>query len=365
MLIIGASLLSFALVAADATPSFACSEARTIVEKTICQELNLAEADRDLAAVFAKLRDSFDSKRRQSLIAGQRAWLKLRAKACVPSDETSDGEIKVSDCLRAVYAQRANELQREAELQSVTSDPKYHGHDVNMEELLDQKRNLAHYYPTEMSQLVYAGDYPRPGYLPKTCRELYTLTSGNWRYGGDTIGLNSEGTASSTCGLAVLSAANYAARTASEWRSRFDDPESYSVEFTCLVPEESGCLGAPEHTTSYRAALARAHRKIEHSATPYWPPEDMSKAKPMVVSGRYYYVDGFNFGIGQVAVGDFTGMGRKEALIILGYHDSHATLSGTKLVLGYYDNECNCVRPTELDARNIWKDWPLKLPTRP
>lgn len=82
-----------------AGPSFDCAKAASAAEKTLCHPdaSDLARADRQLAALFAELRNA-----RPSIVAEQRQWLKKRD-GCMAKQYPSD-------CLRTVYADRQSIL---------------------------------------------------------------------------------------------------------------------------------------------------------------------------------------------------------------------------------------------------------------
>lgn len=82
-----------------AGPSFDCAKAASAAEKAVCHPDagDLAQADRELGALFAELR-----KVRPAIVADQRQWLKTRD-GCMAKEYPSD-------CLRTVYVERQSKL---------------------------------------------------------------------------------------------------------------------------------------------------------------------------------------------------------------------------------------------------------------
>ena len=102
-------VLLFASGAARAQPSFDCAMASSPVERAICRNDKLGEADHELAAVYSAQIDRLAGAAKDHLIKDQVRWLDDRAKACI-------GEIAaVSRCLTARYAQRLATLKAASE----------------------------------------------------------------------------------------------------------------------------------------------------------------------------------------------------------------------------------------------------------
>ncbi len=95
--------------AAGAQPSFDCAMASTPVERAICHNDKLADADRDLAAAYGALIDQLSGAAKEHLIQDQVRWLDDRVKACV-------GEVaSVTRCLTQRYGQRLATLKASGE----------------------------------------------------------------------------------------------------------------------------------------------------------------------------------------------------------------------------------------------------------
>ena len=84
-----------------ASPSFNCDRARTADELAICGNGALAAKDRQLAAVYASVRQNLDPAAQQQLSAAQKVWVALR------------GQCGASvGCIAGVYDRRIQELSR-------------------------------------------------------------------------------------------------------------------------------------------------------------------------------------------------------------------------------------------------------------
>ena len=95
--------------AAWAQPSFDCAMASSPVERAICRNDKLGDADRELAAAYGALIDRLSGPAKDHLIKDQVRWIDDRAKACT-------GEIAaVTRCLTLRYTQRLSVLKAEAE----------------------------------------------------------------------------------------------------------------------------------------------------------------------------------------------------------------------------------------------------------
>ena len=91
-----------AITVARTRPSFDCGKARSTTEKLICQDDELAQADRDLGRLHARAKEAAPD-RRAFQRRSDEAWIRREA-TC------SDRE-----CLRRWYAQRRGELQAESD----------------------------------------------------------------------------------------------------------------------------------------------------------------------------------------------------------------------------------------------------------
>jgi uncharacterized protein len=94
---------------AQSGPSFDCSKASTLVERAICGNPELAGADREMAAIYARLAKALPEPGKHHLIGEQAQWLANRDKAC-----TGDGE-DIAHCLKRRYLTRTAYLKTVAE----------------------------------------------------------------------------------------------------------------------------------------------------------------------------------------------------------------------------------------------------------
>ncbi len=109
LVLAAAAVLMLGPVVAEAQPSFDCSMASSPIERTICRNDKLGEADRELAAAYGALIDRLSGPAKDHLIKDQVRWLDDRARACT-------GEVAaVTRCLVARYAQRLATLKAAAE----------------------------------------------------------------------------------------------------------------------------------------------------------------------------------------------------------------------------------------------------------
>jgi uncharacterized protein YecT (DUF1311 family) len=95
--------------AAEAPPSVDCARAVTVIDKMICGDPKLAEADRKLADTYARVRRELSPESFATVRAVQRAWLRGSRAACAPG-HVIDGE-KLSDkganeCLDEQYGRQ-------------------------------------------------------------------------------------------------------------------------------------------------------------------------------------------------------------------------------------------------------------------
>ena len=104
-----AAVLLLGPSAAWAQPSFDCAMASSPVERAICRNDKLGEADRELAAAYGALIDRLSGRAKEHLIRDQVHWIDDRAKACT-------GEVAaVTRCLTTRYTQRFATLKAASE----------------------------------------------------------------------------------------------------------------------------------------------------------------------------------------------------------------------------------------------------------
>ncbi|MFZ5779190.1 MAG: DUF3298 domain-containing protein [Pseudomonadota bacterium] len=90
---------------AQEAPSFDCTKASNVIERTICKTPELAKADRALAAAYAALAGKLKGAARENLEKGQVRWIVNRNRAC---PDHADG---IADCIKESYASRLADLE--------------------------------------------------------------------------------------------------------------------------------------------------------------------------------------------------------------------------------------------------------------
>lgn len=94
---------------AGAQPSFDCAKASSVVERAICADAGLAQADLEMATVYGALWGRLTGAAKDHLSQDQVRWLANRAKAC--TGEAED----VARCVRQRYVARIATLKAESE----------------------------------------------------------------------------------------------------------------------------------------------------------------------------------------------------------------------------------------------------------
>lgn len=94
---------------ATAQPSFDCAKASTVVERAICADAGLVQADRELATAYGALWGRLTGPARDHLTQDQLRWLANRAKAC------TGGAEDVARCVRQRYVSRIATLKAESD----------------------------------------------------------------------------------------------------------------------------------------------------------------------------------------------------------------------------------------------------------
>jgi uncharacterized protein len=87
-------------------PSFDCGKASTDIEKTICADKDLSEADRSLALRYSELSRILKPGEKKELVQTQKTWLRQRDKECSRLSTAAER----SKCLKERYSQRIAEL---------------------------------------------------------------------------------------------------------------------------------------------------------------------------------------------------------------------------------------------------------------
>ena len=180
--------------------SFDCQKAGNSIEKIICSDSELAQSDKELGKLVDTFHDRLKNSFWDNFLQGQRNWLKLREKACV-IDLAEISQDNKLECMKKVYAARLKDLNQRLKSWEITKK-------IDYDKVLDTKEKLTAYIPEDMSSMYqYVNnefDFTK-NYVPKTCREMHTLSAGLWDYSQDTIGHNSQSFIESTCAFMLLS----------------------------------------------------------------------------------------------------------------------------------------------------------------
>lgn len=99
--------------ASAAGPSFDCTAAKAPVERLICADSGLSQADADLAKAYQALRQTSDAKGRADLLQAQRRWLQSRFSDCripVTGEIQNSATAGLTSCLAGLYATRTKAL---------------------------------------------------------------------------------------------------------------------------------------------------------------------------------------------------------------------------------------------------------------
>lgn len=73
-------LLLLCAGSSSAQPSFDCGKASNAVERAICADPELAALDVEMSAIYAQKRATVNGRAAEELVAGQRAWMRLRGR---------------------------------------------------------------------------------------------------------------------------------------------------------------------------------------------------------------------------------------------------------------------------------------------
>ncbi len=112
-----ASLLVLLPLRGQAQPSFDCSKASTLIERTICADPQLSQLDGEMARHYLKRRAELANDERRWLIDEQKDWLVQRDESCgiyanppyKPSDEDKI-VLRIRGCLFLEYRRRIYQL---------------------------------------------------------------------------------------------------------------------------------------------------------------------------------------------------------------------------------------------------------------
>ncbi|HVI89516.1 MAG TPA: lysozyme inhibitor LprI family protein, partial [Dongiaceae bacterium] len=99
--------------ASAAGPSFDCTVAKAPIERLICSDSGLSQADADMTQAYKALRQTLDAKGRADLLQVQRRWLQSRFTECkipVSGEIPASSAAGLATCLNGLYAARIKAL---------------------------------------------------------------------------------------------------------------------------------------------------------------------------------------------------------------------------------------------------------------
>lgn len=328
-----------------------CRKPASEIDIAICQDWELGNLDKTLSKRFDAVYSYYSSRLRASLVNGQRKWIDLRSKACLPED--SKNRLRMRDCLVSVYAQRIQELQDLSDIQKLYKyRPDLTPPDV--EKILD-----------DTSVDISTASNNRPIYLidsdykitinPRTCREVFTLTKGLWAYGQDAQGLFSSESALSACALKILSVQNFKIKKNRYTNVNFHDIKQYWMELPYIGasdnPNVSDYIDGKTKTFQ-QAADAGKIRILNGSLVSGNDADNM-----LIIDNDFFYVMGFNYRYLEVSrPGDYANKERLEALLSLVLFDTGGSARHTLTMLATYDPSTSSIRMSQLNS-----DYRLKL----
>lgn len=279
---------------------------------------------------------------RPSVLLAQEHWRKLRDEACVVEGHLAT---HADACFQRVDDERLHELDELTDIRRTGLEA--HSPGVDLEALLDKPIDLAAYSPADMSDVYFDG-LMRAGRLPRTCRELYTLTAGAWRYTGDTIGMNSEGNAFDVCkSMLFLAQAQPPKRNS---QIDFSDVKLYANEIMCFALRcGDGASVSETPTESFEALKERGNLIIESADLPMWKLDACKDT--LVIHPPFFCLDGMNARFEASASADYTGSGDSEAVVKVMFFPTEGTERLHYMFLATYDTHSRSIRVTQIDSK--------------
>ncbi|MBB5447767.1 MULTISPECIES: hypothetical protein [unclassified Paraburkholderia] len=294
--------------------------------------------DQEVMSAYDALRSA--SGQQRSILLGQEHWRKLRVEACSAAGHAatdSDG------CFQRVDDERLRELREQMDIRArelAAQSP-----EMDLEALLDKPINLAAYNPEDMSDIHFDGSYQAER-LPRTCRELYTLTSGAWGYSNDTIGMNSEGNAFDVCQSMLFTAQAQPPKRNS--RIDFNDVKLYANEIMCFALRcDDGESISKEPAESFETLKQRGNLIFESADLPMWGPDACNET--LVIRQPFFCLDGMNARLEASASADYTGSGDSEAVVTVVFFPTQGTERLHCRFLASYDAQSHSIRVIRID----------------
>jgi len=223
-----------------------CAQPESEIEKTVCGIPALAKADAGIMRLVQNLSQSAIPEHKASLMHGQEAWLKLRARACPDVDNDDQDLFRWGDdddvegkCLLNVYKARKEELVKLASIEAEAKKyPSLAHQDFEkiMDDLAFGESGLA-LYILDVSGRNIAGRRE----TARSCRDLFILNRGMWDFESSDPGRNNYAYALTTC-IANLHGDMAVADKTKTIAIDFKNLSKYSNEFLCLP---RGCFAGP------------------------------------------------------------------------------------------------------------------------
>jgi uncharacterized protein YecT (DUF1311 family) len=308
-----------------------------------CSQDELRQADAGVAAGVKTLLAVYGDGQRQSLIDGQATWLKLRDEACTWHGQRA---ADFNACRVRVDNERTGELNDLADIQRKDLSDKRPT--VDLEAVLDQPVDLAAYgHETPLGKLQFAAS-PDATRMPNTCREFYTLSAGDWHDASDSSGMNAAGNASRACSQLIFSAQRRDSALFPD--VNFQDVSLLAEDLLCVALRcGDGYTLYGEPSQSFLSLSEQKKLKIVSGTLPAWG--DHACAGTLVVSAPFFCIDGYNVRYRMSKAGDFTGSGRREALLsTLFFGSDGSTQRLHAMFLAYYDPAAKSIRVKAIDS---------------
>jgi uncharacterized protein YecT (DUF1311 family) len=298
--------------------------------------------DPRVAAKYAALQATYKGRQKQNLVEGQARWLKLRGEACAIGMQPAEHFVQ---CIHDVDNERVRELGEMnaiADAETAAGVPR-----VDLEALLDKPMNLAAYSPATMSSIYFDHD-GHASRTPSDCRELYTLTAGAWKYGDDTIGMNSQGTAFDACQMMLFSAQGRAPRKGAP--IDFNDITRYASGLMCYALRCGDSDFTPDHPNEAFDDLRKDGKlKIKIGHLPVWNVDVCNGT--LLLDPPFFCLNGYSARIEVGKVADYTGSGEQQALVRVLFFPIQGTERLNYTLLAAYDQTARSIRVQQIDSK--------------
>ncbi len=299
--------------------------------------------DPRVAARYAALQSAYSGRQTQNLAAGQERWLKLRGEACAIGARPTRHFVQ---CIHDVDSERVRELD---ELRDILEEETEVGAPlVDLEALLDKPMKLAAYSPAAMSSVYFDYDW-HASRIPSNCRDLYTLTAGAWKYGTDSIGMNSQGTAFGACQMMLFSAQGRVPRKNS--KIDFNDIKRYASGLMCFALRCGDRDLTPDNPSEAFEDLRKDGRlKIKSGHLPIGGVDSCNRT--LVLDPPFFCLDGENVRMDVSKPADYTGSGEKQALLLVLFFPTEGTERVHYVFVASYDPKARSIRAQEIDLNS-------------